>query len=272
MIKLYLMEISPLQDEKCFEQGLALVEPERREKIEKYGQEKSRMLGLAAGLLAGYGASEAAGLSETTENSEAAGLSETTGNSEAAGGCVTVGTSEAVSGKKEAPEWIWVTAGEAIMRLSTLAPVKIEKSPGGKPYFADRQGLFLSLSHSGEYAVCAVSDVPVGVDIQEYRKVKRNMLKRLLCPGEQIVLAERADTSERAKDGFLSAEETVDFFRFWTAKEACVKCTGAGLSKDFRELLADFEKCEIKDTVTGEHWRLYTAEEPMGYAMAICTF
>lgn len=247
MIKLYLMEVSPLQNEKCFEQGLELVEPERRKKIEKSTQKKSRMLGLAAGLLAGYAAAEAARFPET------------------------VGSSEAVSGKIEAPEWIWVTAGEAITRLSALPSAKIEKTPEGKPYFADRQGLFLSLSHSGEYAVCAVSDVPIGVDIQEYRNVKRNMLKKVLCSEEQIALAERADNSEKEKNGFLSAEEMIDFFRTWSAKEACVKCTGMGLSKDFRELFADFEKAELTDTVTGEHWWIYTAEEPAGYSLSICT-
>lgn len=225
MIKLYLMEVSPLQDTQCFEQALALVEPERREKIKKSGQEKGRILGLAAGLLAGYAATEAA---ETTE---------------------TLGSLESISGKKEVPKWIWVTAGEAIKRLLVLTPAKIEKTPSGKPYFADRQGLFLSLSHSGKYAVCAVSDVPVGVDIQECLDGRRNILKRILCPGE----------------------EGTDMFRLWTAKEACVKCTGAGLSKDFRELFTDFENGELKDTVTGECWQLYTAKEPAGYALAICT-
>ena len=214
-----------MQDEKCFEQGLALVEPERRERIEKSSQEKSRMLGLAAGLLAGYSATEAA---ETPK---------------------TLKTSEAFSGKKETPEWIWVTAEVVIKRLLTLPPARIEKTSAGKPYFADKQGLFLSLSHSGEYAVCAVSDVPVGVDIQKCLDGKRNILKRIMCPGE----------------------EGADLFRLWTAKEACVKCTGAGLSKDFRELFTDFENGELKDTVTGECWRLYTAKEPAGYALAICT-
>lgn len=226
-----------MQDETCFEQGLALVEPERREKIKKSGQKKSRMLGLAAGLLAGYGAAEATRPQKTLGISEAAGHPET------------AGSSEAVSGKKEAPEWIWVTAEEAIMRLSTLPPAKIEKTPGGKPYFADKQGLFLSLSHSGEYAVCAVSDVPIGVDIQKWQDTKHSILKRILCPGE----------------------EGTDLFRLWTAKEACVKCTGMGLSKDFRELFTDFLNGEVKDMVTGERWRLYTAEEPTGYSLAICT-
>ena len=38
-------------------------------------------------------------------------------------------------------------------------------SKNEKPYFPDNE-VFFSLAHCGDYAVCAVSDVPVGVDIE----------------------------------------------------------------------------------------------------------
>lgn len=228
-----------MQDAKCFEQGLALVEPERREKINKCSQENSRILWLAAGLLAAYAAAQAG---------------------------------EQISGQEAALDLscILVTAKEAIKRLFSLPPVKIEKTPDGKPYYADRQGLFLSLSHSGEYAVCAISDVPIGVDIQKYQNTKRGVWKRISCPGEKEAFSERKKVPLSGKKDSLCEEELTDFFRFWTAKEACVKCTGAGLSKDFRELFTDFEKGEIRDTVTEERWRLYTAENLDGYSLAVC--
>lgn len=240
MIKLYLMEVSPLLDAKCFEQGLALVEPERREKIKKSGQEKSRVLWLAAGLLAAYGAAEAG-----EQNS---------------GQDATFGSSYV--------DCISVSAEAAIKRLFSLYPAKIEKTPDGKPYYADRQGLFLSLSHSGEYAVCAVSDSPIGVDIQKHQNVKYNVWERILCPGEKAAFSSRKKQS--VKKDYLYKEELTDFYRFWTAKEACVKCTGAGLSKDFRELFSDFEKGEIRDIVTEESWQIYSAKGPEGYSLAVC--
>lgn len=225
MIKLYLMEVSPLQDAKCFKQGLALVEPERRENIKICGQEKSRVLWLAAGLLAAYAAAEAGEQNSWQDDAFDSSYAD----------CISL-SAEAV-----------------IKRLFSLSPAKIEKTPDGKPYYADRQGLFLSLSHSGEYAVCAVSDLPIGVDIQEHRDVKHNVWKRISCPGEKAAFAEEKD-----------------FYRLWTAKEACVKCTGKGLSKDFRELFTDFDKKEMRDTVTGEHWRFHIVEAPKGYSLAVC--
>lgn len=231
-----------MQDKKCFEQGLALVEPERREKIEKISQEKSRILGLAAGLLAGYGAAEAAPMPGGTALSECD-----------SGANVSSPNLLHCMKTQEDVEWICITAEAAIRCLSAQPPVKIMRTPDGKPYYEEKQGLFLSLSHSGDYAVCAVSDSVLGVDIQKHQNVKSNLLKRITSPKEKSVATE------------------AEFFRLWTAKEACVKCTGAGLSKDFRELLADFEKGEIADLVTGKRFRVYTVNEPLGYSLAVCT-
>lgn len=263
MIKLYLMEVSPLRDAKCFEQGLALVEPERREKIKKSGQEKSRLLWLAAGLLAAYAAAEAG---EQTSGQDAAfDLSYHSGRDSDS-------TDTQYSGKIQGTvDCIYVSAEAAIKRLFSLSPTKIEKTPDGKPYYADRQGLFLSLSHSGEYAACAVSDAPIGVDIQKHQNVKYNVWERISCPSEKAAFSEKKNIPVNGKREYLHEEEVTGFYRLWTAKEACVKYTGRGLSKDFRELFTDFEKGEIKDTVTEERWQLYFANGPEGYSLAICT-
>lgn len=261
MIKLYLMEVSPLLDAKCFEQGLALVEPERREKIKKSGQEKSRVLWLAAGLLAAYGAvvsgEEISGQDAAFELSYHSGRDSDSTDTQYSGNIQ--GTVDCIS----------VSAGTAIKRLFSLAPAKIEKTPDGKPYYADRQGLFLSLSHSGEYAVCAVSDAPIGVDIQKHQNVKYNVWKRISCPGEKAAFSFRK--KQPVKKDYLHEEELADFYRLWTAKEACVKYTGTGLSKDFRELFSDFEKGEIRDIVTKESWQIYSAKGPEGYSLSACT-
>jgi 4'-phosphopantetheinyl transferase len=79
--------------------------------------------------------------------------------------------------------------------------------PGGSPH--------LSISHSGDRVVLAVSDVPVGVDVERLdRKVDSTRLaKRVLLPEE--------------RDGI---ETPLDFLRAWTRKEAVVKATGEGTS------------------------------------------
>ena len=84
--------------------------------------------------------------------------------------------------------------------------VELTFSPRGKPLLAG-QGRWLSLSHSGGYALCALSDGPVGVDIDLLRPHRPGLPK--YCMSEE----ERAgwDGSDR------------DFCRIWTLKESWCK-------------------------------------------------
>ena len=80
------------------------------------------------------------------------------------------------------------------------------KNEWGKPYLADRDDIHFSLSHSGTWAVCALSDAPVGVDIERPRNMDK--IARL----------------------FPNAKTQDDFLRLWTAKEAYLKLLGCGLT------------------------------------------
>ena len=226
MNRLYLMDASLLEEETYFTKYLALVEPERQEKLKKSRQKNARALGLAAGLLASYAALEA----DLWREKKAEALQE-----------------------EEAPILRTVTAQEAAERLKGTGPAATQRTASGKPFYADRPGLFFNLSHSGGYAVCAISHRPVGVDIQKRRNVNPGMWERILC----------ADKGDRQ-------EERSDFFRLWSAKEACVKCTGAGLSRSFQEFFADLDRGEIEDMVTGERFLLYNVEALLDYSLAVC--
>ena len=95
-------------------------------------------------------------------------------------------------------------------RELSLPPADIGFTLGthGKPSVPQVE---FNLSHSGEWALIAVSDVPLGVDIEKIR--------------------ERFDYRALAKR-FLGAEpRTVEaFFHLWTEREAYVKATGEGIS------------------------------------------
>ncbi len=85
---------------------------------------------------------------------------------------------------------------------------KILKNEYGKPYFEN--GPYFSVSHSKDFVAVAVSDMPVGIDIQ-------------FCD-------RTINTSGVEKRFFTAAERlsTKDFFEIWTAKEAIVKKDGRG--------------------------------------------
>lgn len=80
-------------------------------------------------------------------------------------------------------------------------------SPRGKPLFEGRSDRWLSLSHSGGYALCALSDAPVGVDIEVVRAHRPGL------PAYALSEAELA-----AFDGSWE-----DFARLWTLKESWCK-------------------------------------------------
>lgn len=89
-----------------------------------------------------------------------------------------------------------------------------KKTPKGKPYTESAEVEF-SISHSKDIVVCAISDKPVGIDIEKIRKVNLNVAKRLFAPDEQEYIFQEC-TQQR-------------FFEVWTRKEAYVKLLGYGI-------------------------------------------
>ena len=85
---------------------------------------------------------------------------------------------------------------------------ELVRSARGKPEFAHCPGRWLSLSHSGGYALCALSDEgPVGVDLEVVRPHGAGLPEYALSASELAVF-----------DGSWE-----DFCRMWTMKEAWCK-------------------------------------------------
>lgn len=104
----------------------------------------------------------------------------------------------------------------------------------GRPVIENTDGIYFSLSHAGACAVCAISDSPIGVDIESADKVlfQNGQEKRL------SVLAKKA-FSENEYKVFASADESGRnelFLRYWTQKESCSKACGKGMAMDFSKI------------------------------------
>lgn len=145
---------------------------------------------------------------------------------------------------------------------------EIARTDRGKPYFPQRRDLFFSVSHSGEYFVCAFSPSPIGVDLQEIGHLRsetpdsavprlKRMAKRFFHPSE----------AEYAEDDTYRR-----FFRVWTAKEAYVKLTGQGIDNDFSSLCVIPEggipEAQVWQAL-GVHF--IQTEIPTGYSFCICS-
>lgn len=92
----------------------------------------------------------------------------------------------------------------------------------GKPAFDPSLGIHFNLSHAGERVMVAVSDLPVGCDVERIVPIDDEMLKAGLADLERTRLAA---LSGEARDRA--------FIRLWVRKESYVKAVGRGMDIDF---------------------------------------
>lgn len=93
-----------------------------------------------------------------------------------------------------------------------------ELGPMGKPRFPAHPGLHFNLSHSGRYALCALSDAPVGVDIEAVRPRSPRLPERALSGAER--------RWHEARGGGWA-----DFYTLWTRKESWCKYAGESAAR-----------------------------------------
>lgn len=96
-----------------------------------------------------------------------------------------------------------------------ISPDSIYLDNNGKPCAA---GVWFSLSHSGAWAVCAVSEREVGCDIEQIAPARERVIRRAFCPEEIAYL-----------NTFAGEARDRIFFRLWTMKESYFKMTGEGI-------------------------------------------
>ncbi|WP_010250348.1 4'-phosphopantetheinyl transferase family protein [Acetivibrio cellulolyticus] len=97
--------------------------------------------------------------------------------------------------------------------------IYFSKSEYGKPYIAGNENFHFNLSHSGDWVVCAVDNMPVGIDVEKIHDVDLNLSARFFSEEEHSYLI-TLDEKERREA----------FFELWTLKESYIKADGRGLS------------------------------------------
>lgn len=97
----------------------------------------------------------------------------------------------------------------------------------GPPIVSGPQGVFVSISHSGDRVACAVADQLVGIDVElcRPRKGLDGLIAAVTTDAERAALpALQSSAGERDEAARLLA-----FFQVWALKEAWLKCQGGGL-------------------------------------------
>ena len=93
-----------------------------------------------------------------------------------------------------------------------VAYAALYKDENDKPRFPCVYGMFVSIAHTENYGAAAISDKPIGIDVEEIQPLdeqKKARLERFFA--NEDITAAKADATGR------------EFYRFWTRREAAFK-------------------------------------------------
>lgn len=129
-----------------------------------------------------------------------------------------------------------------------------------KPALSGNQGLYFNVSHSGNQAVLAIAQQPVGIDLEEIQP-----------DFDYLSVAEFAFSNAESASLQQSRNPLQEFFRIWTRKEALLKGLGTGLINDLK-LISCLDGTTaihpaVKDVKAG--WDIKTTEYAKLYMMSI---
>lgn len=148
------------------------------------------------------------------------------------------------------------------------AAIAFTYSERGKPAIADHcqpQGLQFNLSHSEDLGIVGISrDRLIGVDVEYVRDMDNldSLIKRFFC-AEEYRYFQQANSHEQQKI----------FFQLWTAKEAYLKATGAGLAGGLDQVQLSLSPLKFQslpgNTEDLKDWGLFSCALLSNYQAAI---
>lgn len=143
-----------------------------------------------------------------------------------------------------------------------ITPVELSYDKNGKPHIyedASEGGLEgtdlvqFSLSHSGDYVACIISDVPCGIDIERHseRRDYEKIAKRICTDRELVNITNRED-----------------FYQLWTLKESVMKAVGLGLALDMRKIEIERVNERYEIMTEGKKYIGHVLKAPDGYSLS----
>jgi len=146
----------------------------------------------------------------------------------------------------------------ALAEEQGLGALALEHDASGAPQVlmpAGMPGMSVSISDTKNYWACALSDAPLGIDIEEERNVKPN-IARMLHKKEQEYISALEPGSSEWKGEFLA---------IWTRKESYMKYCGTGMRIGFDSFSVISEDLSYADTAAAK-------DHPLGYLMGFEAF
>ena len=125
----------------------------------------------------------------------------------------------------------YVMLREILESMGLSHPFLFGHNKYGKPFLKDHPEVHFNISHCKNGILVAVSDEPVGVDIESYRKVDESLVRYTMNEEERRTIQ-------------TSDDPVRTFIEYWTKKEAVFKLRGTGITNDLHGLLQGDEQVE----------------------------
>ena len=113
----------------------------------------------------------------------------------------------------------------------------------GAPYL--ERGPYFSISHCKHGIAVAISEMPIGIDIEHIRTAKPDLVARTMNENEQQQI-------------WSSDQPDVAFTSLWTQKEAVLKMQGTGIISDIKNTLVALENIDLQTKVNIDKQYAYT--------------
>lgn len=132
----------------------------------------------------------------------------------------------------------------------------------GKPSIKNLSNVQFNVSHSGEWVVCAIGDMEIGIDVEEVSKADFDIVKRFFSTEEAEAFSKVSEAMKKEL-----------FYELWTSKESYIKAVGKGLSIPLNSfsvlnysVMSTMENSEI-----AEGWTLKPLYLDEKYKLTVCS-
>lgn len=131
-----------------------------------------------------------------------------------------------------------------------------------KPYLHNHSSFFFNISHSGDWVVCVIDQMEIGIDIEKIQSIDLELANSFFSLKEYNLLI--SITNYRQKLDF--------FYELWTLKESYIKAIGKGLSipLDSFSIIKDTSQFQLESQYFSENWYFKQYEIDQQHKLSIC--
>jgi 4'-phosphopantetheinyl transferase len=135
-------------------------------------------------------------------------------------------------------------------------PANYHYDAKGKPIL-DEESVYISLSHSGRYVACAISQHPIGIDIQWQKETSTKVIEKVLTKNQRDMIATMPPKKQNDA-----------YYDFWCLKESYFKLTGEGSIRQPIEF--EFSNLGGRLGITKGELNLQNYSTVPGYSLGVC--